>query len=235
MSHLPSHTSSASARVPSIIRRKPIPTESETASNTSTRDNRGQYAAVSAEDGDDCTGSAKKVGSSQPRADNQFALWNGSHLASFGALLALTTLAVDPFPQASVSMKHCEHVTGHVASIPRTNSYTRNIALTGTHANAPDAGMQLAIYWGVLEPPDNSSVSIPSTLDCLTDNCTFPAEQGASFTSLAMCAYAWDVSDYIDGEMVDERRDFSLGPGLFLWGHLNTTYVTRAQTEGLEQ
>ncbi|KID78773.1 hypothetical protein MBR_00085, partial [Metarhizium brunneum ARSEF 3297] len=79
MSHLPSHTSSASARVPSIIRRKPIPTESETASNTSTRDNRGQYAAVSAEDGDDCTGSAKKVGSSQPRADNQFALWNGRY------------------------------------------------------------------------------------------------------------------------------------------------------------
>ncbi|KHO11059.1 hypothetical protein MAA_11328 [Metarhizium robertsii ARSEF 23] len=136
-----------------------------------------------------------------------------SHLASFGALLALTTLAVDPFPQASVSLKHCEHVTGHVASIPRTNNYTRNVALTGTHANAPDAGMQLAIYWGVLEPPDNSSVSKPSTLDCLTGNCTFPAEQGASCTSLAMCAYAWDVSDYIDGEMVDERRNFSLGPG----------------------
>ncbi|KID82277.1 hypothetical protein MGU_10386 [Metarhizium guizhouense ARSEF 977] len=312
-------------------------TESETASNTSTRDNNEQYAAVSAEDGDECTASAKQVDSSQPRAANQFALWKweilsliisiasflaiviilsackdsllwdwkmplsinatvsilsalfkgslalpvtegisqlkwiwffkkrhsladldlfdkasrgvwGSilmlcrqftrgpkpHLASFGALLALTTLAVDPFSQASVSLKPCEHVTGHVASIPRTNNYTRNIARTGTHPNAPDAGMQLAIYRGILEPPDNSSVSIP--VDCLTGNCTFPADRGARDTSLAMCAYARDVSDYIDGGMVDGRRNFSLGPGLFLWGYLNTTStqvdgpLTRATT-----
>lgn len=51
-----------------------------------------------------------------------------------------------------------------------------------------------------------------------------------------MCAYAWDVGDYIDGEMIDGRRNFSLGPGLFLWGYLNTTYtqvdgpLTRATT-----
>ncbi|KAF5124049.1 hypothetical protein E5D57_011971 [Metarhizium anisopliae] len=135
-----------------------------------------------------------------------------SHLASFGALLALTTLAVDPFSQASVLLKPCEHVTGHVASIPRTNDYTRNVARTGTLANAPYAGMQLTIYRGVLELPDNSSVSIPG--DCLTGNCTFPADRGPRVTSLAMCAYAWDVSDYIDGEMVDGRRNFSLGPEL---------------------
>lgn len=102
MSHLPSHTSSALARVPSIIRRKPIPTESETASNnTSTRDNSGQCAAVSAEDGDDCTGSAKQVDSSQPRRANQFALgkWETLSLiisiASFLAVVIILSACKD--------------------------------------------------------------------------------------------------------------------------------------------
>lgn len=119
-------------------------------------------------------------------------------LASFGALVALIVLATDPFSQASVSLKPCWIEADHQASIPRTNNYTSVAGRTGPSITdyILDAGMSLAAYMGVLNPPANSSVSVP--VSCSTANCVFPSDQGATFTSLGMCTLTWDVSDQID-------------------------------------
>ncbi|GJN70634.1 hypothetical protein PLICBS_004692 [Purpureocillium lilacinum] len=108
-----------------------------------------------------------------------------SYLAAFGAVLLLLALAVDPFSQALISYYSCLVRSTDRAAIPRVNFYTATGAHVGAGSEALDAPMQLALYLGVLDPPDNSSASV--VVDCRTGNCTFPADTGATFTTLSIC------------------------------------------------
>ncbi|KAJ3478882.1 hypothetical protein NLG97_g8459 [Lecanicillium saksenae] len=120
-----------------------------------------------------------------------------SFLASFGAILAIITLAVDPFSQASVTSKPCWRAVDDKATIPRANNY----AAFGFHTGAGGTGvsidpaMNLAAYMGVLKPPVNTSVSIP--VSCRTNNCTFPSDNNATFLSLGLRVLSWDISDQV--------------------------------------
>lgn len=48
---------------------------------------------------------------------------------------------------------------------------------------------------GLLSPPPNSSAAI--TADCRTGNCTFPSDDGATFSTLALCHSCVDISHTI--------------------------------------
>lgn len=63
-------------------------------------------------------------------------------------------------------------------------------------AEPVDNEMQLASYIGALNPPRNSSASIPVT--CTTGNCTFPTDGNATFNSLTLCSKTWDATDEIE-------------------------------------
>ncbi|KAJ4152919.1 hypothetical protein LMH87_009437 [Akanthomyces muscarius] len=117
-------------------------------------------------------------------------------LASFGALLVLTALVVDPFSQATVALKPCWREADQEAAIPRANNYNAfGRAYSPGGVFTLDAPMALAAYMGVLHPPANSSVSVPVT--CSTRNCTFASDHGATFTTLGMCTLVWDISDEV--------------------------------------
>lgn len=100
-------------------------------------------------------------------------------------MLLLVALAVDPFSQALVSYYSCLVRSTDRAAIPRANVYTAYGAHVTAGSETLDAPMQLALYMGVLDPPDNSSASV--AVDCRTGNCTFPADTGATFTTLSIC------------------------------------------------
>ncbi|KAM3440166.1 hypothetical protein NHJ13734_003439 [Beauveria thailandica] len=124
----------------------------------------------------------------------QFKSETRAYLASFGAALALIILAADPFAQATISLYSCPRGGLEIASIPRANNFTaKREKYSYVVYNTFDISMQLASYRGVLEPPANSSASV--SVSCTTGNCTFPEDNGATFTSLTMCAQTWDISD----------------------------------------
>lgn len=56
--------------------------------------------------------------------------------------------------------------------------------------------MQAAIYAGLLNPQSNSSATIHT--DCISGNCNFTSEKGATFSSLAMCHTCSDISNQVE-------------------------------------
>lgn len=76
-----------------------------------------------------------------------------------------------------------------------TNNYTGYNAHVGGGVFELDPVMALAVYTGLMDPPANNSVSIP--VDCPTGNCTFPHDNGATFSSLGVCHACRDISDQI--------------------------------------
>lgn len=125
----------------------------------------------------------------------QFARRQRSYLASLGAFIAIVTLATDPFSQAAVSLKSCLMPISLQARIPIANRYVEVGPHYFARSNFLDAPMQYAVYRALLEPPANSSQSVK--VDCTTGNCTFPADQGATFTTLSMCHSCRDISNTI--------------------------------------
>jgi len=55
--------------------------------------------------------------------------------------------------------------------------------------------MAAAMYMGTIDPPVNPSSNI--AFDCSTGNCTFPAVQNATFSTLGICYSVMDIADYI--------------------------------------
>ncbi|CAM1508163.1 Fc.00g050110.m01.CDS01 [Cosmosporella sp. VM-42] len=143
---------------------------------------------------------------------NQFARRQRSYLASLGALVLIIALAVDPFSQAMVDYRSCLRRSSSPAAIPRATNYNA----FGTHQSAGeqslDAPMQLAVYLGLLDPPANSSTSVVA--DCPTRNCTFPSDQGVTFSTLSMCHSCLDLTDTVANH--SRIWNFSLPGGLSL-------------------
>ncbi|KAL8660013.1 MAG: hypothetical protein Q9202_006839 [Teloschistes flavicans] len=131
------------------------------------------------------------------------------HLISINALIAVFTtifkasllmpvaeasVAIDPFSQQVINYYECQRPSSSdVASIPRANHYVVNGTRPST-LDEPflDNDMVVAVYLGLLKPPTNSSTSVSSR--CSTGNCTFPADSGASYQSLAMCYSCSDIN-----------------------------------------
>lgn len=111
----------------------------------------------------------------------------------------IAALAVEPFPQQIVHYEDClQPIPQLVASISRTNSYSTygfEVGLDG--ATSLDATMVDSLYTGLINPPANSTSLIVT--ECPTGNCTFPSDNGASYSSIAMCHSCEDISDQIKG------------------------------------
>lgn len=126
----------------------------------------------------------------------------------------MITLAIDPFTQASVDFYSCLRPSVSPASIPRAGAYTTIGAFLGYDEASVDIPMLSAIYLGYLAPPDNTSTSVEVT--CGTGNCTFPSDEGATFTTTTMCYECQDLTDrVIKGDLSyripgsdDEDEDF---------------------------
>lgn len=56
--------------------------------------------------------------------------------------------------------------------------------------------MQLALYLGIIQPPRDSAKSVQ--VACKTGNCTYGADQDASFTTLTMCHSCKDLTHDIE-------------------------------------
>lgn len=113
----------------------------------------------------------------------------------FGAFITVLALAVEPFSQQVIQYHQClQNIPGSVASISKTNNYT--LSSSGKpyepKVTLPDNTMAAALYIGLIQPPINSTSSI--SFQCSTGNCTFPEDQGATHSSLAMCSSCTDIS-----------------------------------------
>lgn len=119
-----------------------------------------------------------------------------SYLAALGAIITVVAMAVDPFSQQILQYYTClEPLHSATTSIPGTNNYTGNAFHSGAALHEIDADMSIAIYTGLLNPPANSSSSM--TISCLTGNCTYPSDNGATFSTLAISHSCEDISNLI--------------------------------------
>ncbi|OAL47424.1 hypothetical protein IQ07DRAFT_682272 [Pyrenochaeta sp. DS3sAY3a] len=118
-------------------------------------------------------------------------------LAGFGALITICILAIDPFVQQLIQYYGCLVPIPGQAHISRTNNYTRGGYQTQALFAEPDGPMAAALYLGALNPPPTDTETI--VFDCSTGNCTFPssAEDGGSFSSLAVCSFCKEVPQKI--------------------------------------
>jgi len=122
--------------------------------------------------------------------------WLVSYLASLGALITILALAIDPFSQQIIQYYTCiESLPGSIASLPRTNNYTDGGFLSKPGFAELDSIMAAAMYMGTIDPPVNPSSNI--AFDCSTGNCTFPAMQNATFSTLGICYSVMDLTNYI--------------------------------------
>jgi hypothetical protein len=121
-----------------------------------------------------------------------------SYLATLGAFITVAALAVDPFAQQILQYYSCSiAVPGQTASIPRNNNFTADTIVTFTAGGqrSLDEKMAGSIWLGVLQPPQNLSSQI--NVQCPSGNCTFPANSGATYDTIAMCSSCSDISNQI--------------------------------------
>jgi len=109
-------------------------------------------------------------------------------------------IAIDPFSQQIIQYYSCNSpIAGAQPSLPTTNIYTGGFSLVNDDSSfSTSPAMNAAIYVGLLDPPANSSSNL--NFECPTGNCTFPATNGASYSSLAICSRCSDISHSIRNE-----------------------------------
>lgn len=116
-----------------------------------------------------------------------------AYLASFGALITIAALAIDPFSQALVEHVVCRRaVDSSVARAARTNNYTAAVpGFKYSQMNQRlglDKTMRSALYRGLIDP---GSAASQIDFDCARGNCTFGAKgDGGYFSSLAIAIHA---------------------------------------------
>lgn len=119
-----------------------------------------------------------------------------SYLATFGAFITVVTLAIGPFSQQVIRYYDClQLIPGSVSSIPWTNNHTKSGGQNEAAYYVLDGPMSAALNTGFSNPPVNATASIAT--QCPTGNCTFPSENGASYSSLAMCHSCNDMTNSV--------------------------------------
>ncbi|KAK7545674.1 hypothetical protein IWX49DRAFT_333960 [Phyllosticta citricarpa] len=126
--------------------------------------------------------------------------WRTFHLAAFGALLSIVALAIDPLSQGITRYYTCKKPwSTDSARVPRINHYTTYGIDIGVSAGTfiLDSPMSVAIYMGLMNPPDRSTVDV----GCSTGNCTFP-----TFSSLSMCSSCVDITTTVVDLGLDQHN-----------------------------
>lgn len=72
--------------------------------------------------------------------------------------------------------------------------------------------MAAALYTALILPPVNSTSSIP--FQCSTGNCTFPEDQSATHSSLAMCSSCTDISGKVQEQNFQPLYYLKSGPSI---------------------
>lgn len=148
-------------------------------------------------------------------------------LATFGAVITICALAIDPFSQQVLKYRNCLEPNDSVAAqISVTNRYT----LTGGHIGADESAMSsdmtLSIYNGLLSSVENSSSLVSVT--CPSGNCTFASENGATYSSVAICQKTQEITQQIQNDTrANGLWNYSLpsGPRLEAGKLLNSVVV----------
>jgi hypothetical protein len=142
---------------------------------------------------------------------------NQSHLASFGAFITVIGLAIDPFSQQIIQYYTCFDSLPHtIASLPRANNYTYGGMLSKPGYAELDGTMAAMMYLGTIDPPVNPSATIP--FECSTGNCTFPAAQNATSSTIGICYSTIDITSYVQ-KNITEQYDFGYWLPDLSWGH----------------
>lgn len=147
-----------------------------------------------------------------------------------GAIITIAALAVDPFSQQIIQSEPClQNITGAAAEIPKSQNFEAGIILSEPMINLLSGSLQAAIYMGLLSPPPNSSVAM--TADCRTGNCDFPSDDGATFSTLAMCHSCVDISHTIHHDLrygLLDDTDVALSSGVYIGS--GTLFASTANT-----
>lgn len=100
---------------------------------------------------------------------------------------------MDPFTQQVVQYKTRNvQMPNMNASLPRSNTLSRGGKINSDPVFAPmDLSLKAAIYNGLYDPSGSAMAIKP---DCPTGNCTFPAEHGASFSTLGVCSHCAETT-----------------------------------------
>lgn len=134
-------------------------------------------------------------------------------LATFGAIITICALAIDPFSQQVLNYRNCLGPNDSVtARIPVTNWHTHTGGHTGADESALDPLFTLSIYNGLLSSVGNGSSLVSVT--CPSGNCTFPSDNGATYSSVAICHKSQDITQHIQNDnLADTRFKYSLPSG----------------------
>ncbi|ROV96076.1 hypothetical protein VPNG_09149 [Cytospora leucostoma] len=155
---------------------------------------------------------------------------NAIWLANLGAIITIAALAVDPFSQQIIQSEPCLwNLTDATAEIPIVQDFGPGIVERTVRARIT-ASMQAAIYMGLLSPPLNSSAAV--TASCRSGNCTFPHDNGATFSTLAMCHSCVNISDTITSNhsQYEDAMPSTLPSGLGIDGYF-TMFASLARSE----
>lgn len=146
-----------------------------------------------------------------------------SHFVTFGALITLFALAIDPFSQQLVSFRSCSQgITNDTAHLPHTHNLVNTKDGWGTFANRMSAAAYLSLLG---EPMGPSSMNY----SCSTGNCSFALHGtvGPSHQTLAIGSECADISHLVEEntDVTQTNVSVSFGPQWHL-PHFSDTNTT---------
>ncbi|KAI1128314.1 hypothetical protein F5Y10DRAFT_177003 [Nemania abortiva] len=131
------------------------------------------------------------------------------HMASFGAVLVISSLAIGPFTQQAIRTTVCQlpmemgirKPTVQAAHyVDPTDWYVGGHTLPAPYLRTPMKG---AIVNG-LTTSDSEAAFVG--FDCPTGNCTFPSYAGVTYSSIGFCSRCTDITDSIRERFVHSNE-----------------------------
>lgn len=140
----------------------------------------------------------------------------------------ILTLAIEPFFQQVIQYQGCaQPQPNSFAGVPGASNYTTYGDRLGPGAYQVENAMGAAISIGLINPPANASTLL--TPQCVTGNCTFSEDDGASFSTTAMCYSCSDITDRIENK--SDKSDRTITGYKYTLDNLALTYNTALSTE----
>ncbi|KAI1148198.1 hypothetical protein F4825DRAFT_454714 [Nemania diffusa] len=120
------------------------------------------------------------------------------HIASFGAILVITSLAIGPFTQQAIRTTVCQLPMNIPAKNRPSKQLTTSIRLIGAIINGLTTSDATAGFVG---------------FDCPTGNCTFPSFDGVAYSSVGFCSRCVDITASIQERYVHSNETDSGASG----------------------
>ncbi|KAF2852516.1 hypothetical protein T440DRAFT_420379, partial [Plenodomus tracheiphilus IPT5] len=148
------------------------------------------------------------------------------YLAALGAIITIMASLTGFFSQQLVQFRDCfEKDTAAVVSISRSNTYAQSGGSLENNVPVDFAPMIAAIHVGVIQPVEDLTNVLAS--GCISGNCSFPATDGASFSTLAVSHLCQDITTHI--RTVNESTN--LGSRNATMGYLALDYGNNSVVE----